>query len=566
MEISLPFGRVAATAACLLLCSCAAGPQFETSATMRPPNPALGAFLAAHYAEAVNDQAQAAYYYARALNADPANQALREDGFMAGLLAGSGQAADIAPHLPGNTLAQLYLANEEITDGDYAKAITLFKTLPNDQLAHLIEPLLLAWAEFGQGHEQGALDLLRPNFDNGPFGVVYTLNAALIADAAGDRLRAAQLYSQIPTESPNLRLAQILSSWYAREGHIARADAVLDALVAAHPDFEIALPQLRHQMHEPVISTPAQGVAEAYLTLAASLSEPQAMFLRVVFLRLALEVQPDLSSARLILASTQMDNGAPDTPPTPIQIRNALATLAPIQPSDPLYSAAMLQKASLHAMLGETDKAVALLTQLLASAPNNPGLLAAVGDIRRDANQFARALPYYQQAISLLGTPPPETAWPLFFDLGICQDQTGDWQAAEPNIEEALKLSPNQPYVLNYLAYRWAQQGKNLAQAQDMLQRALSLDPNDSVVLDSLGYVELQRGNAAQALTLLTQAVQLAPQDAQINAHLGDAFALAGQNLQAVYQWDRALALGPDQGLKDTLTTRIQQTLRMMQP
>lgn len=566
MDISLPFGRVAATAACILLSACAAGPRFETAATMLPPDPALGAFLAAHYAGTVNNPSKAAYYYARALRADPTSQALREDGFLAGLLAGSPEAADIAPLLPDNSLAQLYMANEAITDGDYAQAIKLFKTLPNDQLANLIAPLLLAWTEFGQGQEHAALDLLRPSFNNGPFGAVYLLNAALIADAAGDRLRAAQLYSQIPAVSPNLRLAQILSSWYARQGQSAEADAVLDALVAAHPDLEIALPQLRQQMHAPVIATPAQGVAEAYLTLAAALSEPQALFLRVVFLRLALEVQPDLSPARLILANAQMDNGPPNAPPSPIQARNALATLAPIQPSDPLYSAAMVQKATLYAMLNETDKAVSLLTQLIASRPNNPGLLAAAGDIRRDANQYAQALPYYRQAISLLGNPPPANAWSLFFDLGICQDQTGDWKAAEPNIQKALALSPDQPYVLNYLGYRWAQQGRNLAQAQSMLLKAVSLDPNDSVVLDSLGYVALRQGDAAQAVSLLTQAVQLDPQNTQINAHLGDAFALAGQNLQAVYQWDRALALDPDNELKETLVSRIQQTLRMMQP
>ncbi len=93
-----------------------------------------------------------------------------------------------------------------------------FQSLPHDQLAALIEPLLLAWTQLGQGNEQGALNTLGPTFNNSAFGTVYMLNAALIADAAGDTKSAAQLYGAISPASPNLRLAQILASWYARQG------------------------------------------------------------------------------------------------------------------------------------------------------------------------------------------------------------------------------------------------------------------------------------------------------------------------------------------------------------
>lgn len=566
MKITLPLGRIAATAVCVLLSACAAGRNFGTAASMTPPNPAVGAFLAAHYAGTVDDPAKAAYYYALALKTDPNSPELAENGFLAGLLAGSPQAAELAPSLPHNTLAKLYLGNEALLDGNYSDAATLFKTLPDDQLSGLLEPLLLAWTKYGQGDEPGALALLRPSFNNGPFGMVYMLNAALIADAAGDKLRAAQLYQTIPTTTPNLRLAQILSSWYARQGNTDRANAILNELATIHPDLAIALPQLRAQMNQPVINTPAQGAAEAYLTLAASLSDPQALFLRVVFLRFALELQPDFSAARLILADSQVNTPLQTMPPTATQIKNALATLAPIGPNDPLYGAALLQRATLNAALGQTQTAISLLTHLITDNPGNPGLLAAAGDIRRTANQCTLAIPYYEQAIRLVGHAPPQNSWPLFFDLGMCQDQTGNWAAAEPNLMQALKLSPNQPYVLNYIGYRWAQQGKNLAAAQSMLLRAVSLDPNDGAVLDSLGFVEIQRGHATQAIQLLTQAVQLDPRNAVVNAHLGDAFALAGQTLQAVYQWDRALNLDPDAALQAALKAKLQNAIRTMQP
>ncbi|HTQ71405.1 MAG TPA: tetratricopeptide repeat protein [Acidocella sp.] len=558
MHISSPLGRVA-VAACILLSACAAGPGGNSPTATTQPDPALGAFLAARYADSVNDPASAAGFYALALKSAPNNQELAEEGFLAGVLAGSPEAVQLAPRLPGNALAELLRGNEAAMSGDYAGAAKFFQALPGDQLAALIEPLLLAWTQFGLDNEAGALNTLGPAFNDNAFGTVYVLNAALIADAAGDTKSAAQLYGAVSPATPNLRLAQILASWYARQGHQDQAQAVLAALVAAHPDLAIALPQLQIQMSSPVIATPVQGLAEAYLTLAASLSQPQAVFLRTVFLRFALQLRPDLSAARLILANTQINGDDPSYTPTAVQMRNALTTLAPIPPADPLYGPAAVQQANLLANLGQPDQAVALLDGLIASHPDNPGLLAAAGDIRRGAGQCPLALPYYQNAITTVGNPPPAAAWTLFFDRGICEDQMGNWAAAEPDIEQALKLSPNQPYVLNYLGYSWALHGEKLDQAKAMLTKAVGLDPNDGAVLDSLGFIELKRGNTKGALALLTQAVQLSPDDAEVNGHLGDAFWQAGQKLQAAYQWDRALNLNPDPKLKAELEDKINQ-------
>ncbi|MDE1906373.1 MAG: tetratricopeptide repeat protein [Rhodospirillales bacterium] len=563
MPISLPFGR-AAIAACILLSACAAGPGGSTPAPLAQPhlaasNPALGAFLAARYADSVSDPARAARYYAAALKQDPTNAQLAEQGFMAGVLSGSPEAVQLAPRLPGNALASLLRGNQAAIAGNYTLAAKFFNALPRDQLAAMIEPLLLAWTQFGQGDEQSALNTLGPAFNESAFGAVYVLNAALIADAAGDTKSATQLYGAVSADSPNLRLAQILASWYARQGDASQAQAVLAALVAAHPDLTIALPQLEKQINAPVISTPVEGLAEAYLTLAASLSQPQAAFLRTVFLRFALQLRPDLAAARLLLANAQINSSDPSYTPSSVQMQNAIATLAPIQPADPLYGPAALQQASLLASLGQTDQAVALLDGMIANQPGNAGLLAAAGDIRRNAGQCQQALPYYQKAITLAGNPPPPDAWALYFDRGICEDQTGNWSIAEPDIELALKLSPDQPYVLNYLGYSWALHDENLDQAQAMLTKAAGLDPNDGAVLDSLGFVELKRGNTKQGLALLIQAVQLTPDNAEVNAHLGDAFWQAGQPLQAGYQWDRALSLNPDPKLKAALSEKLSQ-------
>jgi tetratricopeptide (TPR) repeat protein len=304
-----------------------------------------------------------------------------------------------------------------------------------------------------------------------------------------------------------------------------------------------------------VISTAAQGLAEAYLTLAGSLGEPQQAFLRTTFLRFALGLRPDLAAARLLLASVQAGGSAP----TQAALAQALASLQPIPASDALYAPAALQEANLLAALNRPAEAVALLNGLITANPGDPDLLAQAGDVLRNSGDYDGAIGYYNRALAAAGQPVPAGAWTLYFDRGICEDETGHWEAAQADMQAALSLSPNQPYVLNYLAYSWALRGERLTQAHDMLQEAVGLDPNDGAVIDSLGYVDLRQGHTKAAVALLTHAVELNPDDAEVNAHLGDAFWQAGQALQADYQWQRALSLKPDAKLRARIDGKIKQ-------
>jgi Flp pilus assembly protein TadD len=540
---------------CVLLSSCAAaGPNVAAG---QDAQDAYGPFLAARYADAVGDPDAATAYYMRALRYDPRNTQLMGEGFLAALLAGSPQAATLAAGVPGNALSTMLEGNDDVGRGHYGEAAQAFGALPPDDLAGLIKPLLLAWVRYGAGDPKGAIGLLAPHFNADAFGQVYALNAALIADAAHDGADAGRLYAAVASAAPNLRLAEIEASWLDRSGQTVAAQSQLVALVAAHPDMQIALAGLQAHSGRRVIVTPAQGVAEAYLTLAGSIQAPQQAFLRVIFLRFALSLRPDLTAARLLLASIVGGADNPHGSPTTTQLQNALDVLAPVPPGDALYGPVALQRAGLLASMGQPAQAVALLRPLIAQAPHDVGLRQLAGDIERAANQNQAAIADYDAALGLIGRPLPPAAWSLLFDRGICEDAQGDWQAAEADMVAARALAPNQPYVLNYLAYSWALRGQHLAQAHDMLTRALGLDPNDGAVIDSLGFVELKQGQTQAAMLSLVKAVELDPDDAEVNAHLGDAFAQAGQALQAQYQWRRALSLKPDDRLKSELTAKL---------
>ena len=540
--------------ACVLLSACAMGSSVQANPNV---NSAYGAYLAARFADATGDPAAASQFYGVALRRDPNNLALVQPAFMAALLSGNKLALTLAPDMAGNSLAALLAGDAALQAGRYAKAAQIYAALPPDQLTQLIQPILLAWCQAGQGDVAGALARLRPLGAAGPFGPVYTLNAALIADAAGDTKDAGPLYAALGGAPPDLRLAEILASWDARSGQPQAADAVLAQLIAAHQDLSLALPGLQAQIAMPVVSTPPEGVAEAFLTIAGALGQPGHAQLQIAFLQLALQLRPAFPAARLLLAGAQNQATPPATQPAAAQAARALATLQPIPETDPLYGPAALQEANLLATLGRTDDAVAIIKTLIEANPGDPDLAQTAGDMLREAGQFQPAIPYYNQALADLGAPRPQAAWQLLFDRGICEDEIGNWAAAEPDLVAARNMAPNQPYVLNYLAYSWALRGEHLTEARQMLTQAVSLDPNDGAVIDSLGYADLRAHQISVALALLTQAVELDPDDAEVNAHLGDAFWAAGQKLQANYQWQRALALEPDAKLRAAITEKL---------
>ena len=173
--------------------------------------------------------------------------------------------------------------------------------------------------------------------------------------------------------------------------------------------------------------------------------------------------------------------------------------------------------------------------------------------------RYADAASTYGQAIARAGALGP-VPWSLYFERGICREESGDWPGAQADLEQAVQLAPDQPVVLNYLAYSWAERREHLDRAREMLERAVAINPNDGSIVDSLGWVLLRQGNATGAVGQLERAVELEPDDAVINGHLGDAYMAAGRKREAKFQWRRALTLQPKDADKARIEAKLNET------
>ena len=512
---------------------------------------AFGHYLAGQFAMSQSDPGIAADELLKALAAQPGDQTLLRHAFIATVMSGRPEAVQLARQLPNNQMAQLVLGDHAARTGHWQEAEQRFRSLPQQGLMQLLKPLLVAWAQQGAGHTQQALDTLQPyTAQDQRFRGIFALHAGMIADLGGQVQQAAQLYhiAQQNAQDLNLRMTQILASWEARSGNRDLARHMLSRLGQDAPDLSIIVPGLIATDGQRSVQSATDGIAEAYLGLAGSLPVQDMGSYGTLLLRLALNMRPDFTAARLVgaefLAGQNHDAAA-------------LRMLASIPDSDPLAPLVELRRASLNEHLGHTGQAMDTLHKLAAAYPDNPIPLIVQGDILRGDKQYRSAITAYSHAIALIGQPGQHD-WGVFYSRGIAYDQAHEWPKAEADFLHALHLSPDQPAVLNYLGYSWADRDTKLVQARAMIQKALQRDPNSGAITDSLGWVMLRQGDDKEAVKMLQRAVELDPEDSTINGHLGDAYWAVGRKLEAQYQWRRALTLNPTPSDAASLTAKLQ--------
>jgi Flp pilus assembly protein TadD len=143
----------------------------------------------------------------------------------------------------------------------------------------------------------------------------------------------------------------------------------------------------------------------------------------------------------------------------------------------------------------------------------------------------------------------------------MAEDKAHHWDKAEADIDLALKLSPDQPELLNYLGYSWVDQGRKIPEALAMLEKARTLRPYDGYIVDSVGWAYYRLGRYDEAAQTLQAAVLLVPGDPTINDHLGDALWKAGRKMEARFQWNHVLTFSEDAGEKATATQKLKSGL-----
>lgn len=551
--------RRLALLAAALLAGCAAGGVPDAAAPPgagAPPRvTAAGAYLAGRFAAAETDTATAADQLLQALRLAPEEEEVLNRAFLATVLDGRPEAVRLARRLPRSELADMLLVGADAMAGRWERAETRLRAMPRGGSAQVLQPLLLAWAQAGRGATDAALATLRPQVEGNRLRGLAALHAAMIADLA-NRPREAEQLARIAlaeTPEPNLRLVQVVAGILERGGRSVEAMRLVDSVTASGDELSlISTPEERRRLlRGRAVASAVEGMAEAQLALASALRGQAAPDLTLLLARLSLRLRPDFAPAMLLAADALAEERHPES---------ALAVLRDVPRDDPLSPLVALRRATLLDRLDRPEEAIATLRRLAEQRPQSLQPQARLGDLLRGRERWAESAEAYTAALARVPQPGREH-WPLFYARGIALERAGRWEQAEADFQRALALSPEQPYVLNYLGYTWVEHGTRLPEARAMLERAAELRPQDGNIADSLGWALYKLGDLPAAVRWLEKAVELESRNSVINDHLGDVYWAAGRRVEAQYQWRRALTLEPEPGDAPRIAAKLRDGL-----
>ncbi len=504
-----------------------------------------GAYLAAMQANYDGNYEVAARYFTRALAFDPSNRSLVQSALIAylgkGDLANARKMADRLNGLKGGSqLARLVLLSDMIGRGDFAAAQKMFDK--GASFSPLLDGLMKGWVAFGQGRVSQALAAFDTMAKTPAMRLFADYHKALALSLAGD-FEGAEKILRGQNGRP-LRIGrgsliahiEVLSQLDRRDEAIRIIDAALNG--SGDPQVTAMRTALLKGETLPfdVVHNAREGAAEVFLTLANVLSDQQNDRFGLVYGRLAESLRPGFVRAMLLVGDILTNQKQYDL---------AVAEFNRVPATDPNFYSAEIARAGALQDAGKADAAIEVLRGLTKAYPTIPGVFISLGDALRRESRFAEATRAYDGAIALLPDPQP-SHWFLYYARGITYEREGKWDKAEADLRFALKLSPDQPMVLNYLGYGLVEKRIKLDEAQKMIEKAVRLRPDDGYITDSLGWVYYRLGKYRQAVGPLERAVELKPLDPIINDHLGDAYWMVGRKLEARFQWRRALSFNPE--------------------
>jgi len=513
-------GRTIRTCSALALAAALA----STGAAAKRVEPsALGAYIRARVAEKASDSPTAVASYAAALtmSSDAAMVAFRAyragvDGGDFALALRAAQTLERTGIVPPDARVLLYIA--DVRDRDWRAAAKRLDQIEDQDGFDFLAPLFRGWLAQATGETVVPSKVTASAY--------VGENDLLIGIATGssvDNVVAVKgLWTTDVYRASTLRLAAA-ASLSARKQRLA----ALALLTGDDPTIVAARDAVgRGKRLAGAVDNPARGAAFVLARMAGDLMSESSARSAITLARLATFADPASPNARLVAATA-----------LGLAKRNAEAlALVDSVARDPVYAdLARSMRIDRLEGLGRIDEAYAEASRRASRTVND---MTRLGDIEARRARYGEAAGHYRRAVDTLGSEKASAQ--LWLALGNALEQSGDWAAARPALENALKLAPDDPRLLNQLGYGMAARSENLDRALQLLRKADTANPENAAITDSIGWAEYKAGRIDRAVEVLERARMLDPTEPEIAEHLGDVYWAAGRKVEARYAWTAA--------------------------
>ena len=172
----------------------------------------------------------------------------------------------------------------------------------------------------------------------------------------------------------------------------------------------------------------------------------------------------------------------------------------------------------------------------------NKKILFDIANFYKKTKNYEEAIKYYTKIINDL-EEGSDIRSDILYRRGGSYERIKNYKEADRDLLNALSVSPNDAYVLNYLAYSWLERDYKIEEAIEMLEIAYKAKSNDPYIIDSLGWAYYLTDDYLEAEKFLKRAVELMPDDPVVNDHYGDILWKLNRKIQARYFWSNVLKM-----------------------
>ncbi|MEW6101973.1 MAG: tetratricopeptide repeat protein [Candidatus Omnitrophota bacterium] len=252
--------------------------------------------------------------------------------------------------------------------------------------------------------------------------------------------------------------------------------------------------------------------------------------------KLTLRAEKESAVVHLNLASGYIRNN---------ETENAIKELNLAAGLDPAAIEPHAILALLYTSLDKVDLATSEYQIALENAsklhPKDIEIYQSLAAVYMQQKKFKEAEAAYRLILEL----SPDNAEAHFY-LANVYHETANYPSAVKEAKKAIELKADYHEALNFLGYLYADEGKNLSQAEAMIRKALEFEPENGAYIDSLGWLYFKKEKYQEAVKELERAVSLI-QDPVVYDHLGDAYLKINDPEKAKINWEKSLALDAEQ-------------------
>ena len=362
-----------------------------------------GSYLAARHASVERDANSAAAFYRSALRTDPKNNELLDRAFISSLADGDiDEAVKLADRIltldKSNRVARLVVGVRDLKLKKYSTAQININQSIRGPITDLVATLLSGWASYGAGDAKAAV----ANIDKltGPewYPIFKDLHAGMILELSGKEKDAGTRFERAyKLDDSMLRVSDEYARWLTRNKDAAAATGIYEAFDKKLPRHPLVLEGMREakagKKLPPLIDSAQAGAAEALYGIGATLTRRGGEDLALVYLQLALYLQPNHPLALLSLADLYESVKKPQM---------AIKVYERMPANSPLKRNAQIQLATNLDAADRSDEAIKILKEVTAEDSKDIEAIMALGNIERGRKKFSDCATTYSRAIDVM--------------------------------------------------------------------------------------------------------------------------------------------------------------------